>query len=236
MVRQNASPNSPHRKAFADRVTASVADILQSEADPRIHSTQARIVGDLAAVIADLPPDVWREISSRRDEFGRRVRRLIETFGSERPSQIAISMPEAVEPSRGEGVGRLVTAEDGEEALDALAEPRRLEDWAGPVAGANELSRDFGIARSTLHRWQQAGDVVGLLKGTRKHVFPIAQFVDGRPARGLGDVIRCAANERIAWLWLSQPNPVLGSKPIDLLRRDRSAEVIAAAKSYFGAQ
>ena len=59
-----------------------------------------------------------------------------------------------------------------------------IEDWAGRVAGSTYLEENLRIARSTLHRWQRRNEVVALRKGGRKHVFPLAQFVDGRPVAG----------------------------------------------------
>ncbi|WP_436285933.1 antitoxin Xre/MbcA/ParS-like domain-containing protein [Rhizobium sp. LjRoot258] len=48
----------------------------------------------------------------------------------------------------------------------------------------------FGTKRSTLHDWQKRGAVIGLLRGERKHVFPIAQFVDGRPIEGMSEITK----------------------------------------------
>ena len=77
--------------------------------------------------------------------------------------------------------------------------------------------------------------MIGLLKGTRKHVYPVDQFVDGRPAKGIGEITAVIADPRVAWLWLSRANPTLGGrKPIDLLKRDRVGEVVEAARDYFG--
>jgi hypothetical protein len=43
--------------------------------------------------------------------------------------------------------------------------------------------------RPTLHSWQKQGSVIGLLVGVRKHALPTEQFVDGRPATGLGAIV-----------------------------------------------
>ncbi|RUZ18568.1 hypothetical protein EN953_34865, partial [Mesorhizobium sp. M7A.F.Ca.CA.001.04.1.1] len=77
-----------------------------------------------------------------------------------------------------------------------------IEDWAGRVAGSTYLEEHLRIARSTLHRWQRRGEVIALRKGGRKHVFPLAQFVDGRPVAGIRDVLSLITNPRLAWLWL----------------------------------
>ncbi|PDT14845.1 hypothetical protein CO670_20940 [Rhizobium sp. J15] len=240
MAGSEAQLHRTRQAGVADRVAAKVADVLKAEATFESGSValSARIAGAAAAAIIDLPAGARRALSKRQGELVRRIRGLVEAFGDAPDGgRIALEIPGSVEPSRGEGLGKIVTAEEGERLLDALAVARKLEDWAGPVAGASELQRDFGIARSTLNRWQHAGEVIALLKGTRKHVYPIEQFIDGRPAKGIGAIAALVANQRVAWLWLGQPNPMLGGRrPIDLLKQDRAGEVIDAAQSYFAPQ
>ncbi|ARP62088.1 hypothetical protein A9K65_000870 [Mesorhizobium sp. WSM1497] len=108
-----------------------------------------------------------------------------------------------------------------------------IEDWAGRVAGSTYLEEHLRIARSTLHRWQRRGEVIALRKGGRKHVFPLAQFVDGRPVAGIRDVLSLITNPRLAWLWLTRPSAQLdGRVPIDLLRQDQVDEVVEAARIF----
>ena len=72
------------------------------------------------------------------------------------------------------------------------------------------------------------------LAETRKHAFPLEQFVDNRPIIGVADVLEIAGNPRRAWLWLVQPSPLLGNKrPIDLLKQDRKEAVVEAARTVF---
>lgn len=240
MAGSEAQMDRARQATVADRVAAKVADVLKADAAFESGSValSARIAGAAAAAIIDLPAGARRALSKRQGELARRIRGLVETFGDAPDAgRIALEIPNSVEPSRGEGLGKIVTVEEGEQLLGELAVARKLEDWAGPVAGARELQRNFGIARSTLNRWQHAGEVIALLKGTRKHVYPIEQFIDGRPAKGIGVIAALVANQRVAWLWLSQPNPMLsGRRPIDLLKQERAEEVIDAAQSYFAAQ
>ncbi|ESY88190.1 antitoxin Xre/MbcA/ParS toxin-binding domain-containing protein [Mesorhizobium sp. LNHC209A00] len=112
----------------------------------------------------------------------------------------------------------------------------RIEDWAGAVAGPTYLEEHFGIPRSTLHWWQRHNDVVALRKGARKHVFPLAQFIDGGPAPGIRQVLSSIADPRQAWLWLTSPSPRLeGRIPIEMLRQHLAAEVILAARDFSSA-
>jgi hypothetical protein len=138
-----------------------------------------------------------------------------------------------VENDKGEGLGPLVDIEKGRLSLDGMAIPMRIEDWAGPVGGPRIIEAKFGTKRSTLHDWQRRGAVIGLLKGERKHVFPLAQFVDGRPVEGMTEITRIIKNPRAAWLWLIQPKPSIDGSPLDRLKRGRLDEVVAAAQRDF---
>jgi hypothetical protein len=112
-------------------------------------------------------------------------------------------------------------------------ESTRIQDWAGRAAGPTYLEEHFGIPRSTLHWWQRHNDVVALRKGARKHVFPLAQFVDGRPAPGIRQVLASISNPRLAWFWLIRPSPHLdGRVPIEMLRQDLAEEVVLAARDF----
>ncbi|MER8524516.1 hypothetical protein NKH56_35600 [Mesorhizobium sp. M1076] len=113
---------------------------------------------------------------------------------------------------------------------DCPREGARIAEWAGPVAGSTHLERRFGIPRSTLHWWQRHNDVVAFRRGSRKHVFPLAQFIDGRPLPGIRQVLSSISDPRLAWLWLISPSPLLkGRVPIELLREGMDAEVVASA-------
>lgn len=108
-----------------------------------------------------------------------------------------------------------------------------IEEWAGRVAGATYLEENLRIPRSTLHRWFRCNEVIALRKGRQRHVFPLAQFVDGRPASGIRDVLAHITHPRQAWHWMIHPSPVLnGRTPIDLLKQDLVGDVVSAAKEH----
>lgn len=113
---------------------------------------------------------------------------------------------------------------------DYPREGSRIAEWAGPVAGSTHLERRFGIPRSTLHWWQQHNDVVAFRRGSRKHVFPLAQFIDGRPMPGIRQVLSSISDPRLAWLWLISPSPLLkGRVPLEQLREGTNTEDVASA-------
>lgn len=224
----------------ADRVASKVTNALKTDRafESGSLALSAHIAGAAAAAVLNLPVEARQELTKRQAELIRGVRRLVETFSHDvGRGKIKLAMPETVEPPKGEGLGTIVSTDEGRRLLREFAVARKIEDWAGPVAGASELSRDYGIPRSTLHRWQHSDEVIGLLKGTKKHVFPVEQFVDGRPARGIPAIVGLAGGHRVAWLWLRQANPVLGGRtPIDLLKQDRTDEVVETARAYFEPQ
>jgi uncharacterized protein (DUF2384 family) len=239
-----ASPNMQidrHGRArVAERITSKVADALKSDKafESGSLALSAHIAGAAAAAVLNLPAEARQALTNRQAELMRGVQRLVQSFGDELGrGKIKLIVPDSVEPAKGEGLGEIVSTVEGKRLLTEFAVARKIEDWAGPIAGATELSRDYGIPRSTLHRWQHTGEVIGLLKGTKKHVFPVEQFIDGRPARGISTIVDLAGGHRIAWLWLRQASPILGGrKPIDLLKQDRIDEVIDTAQAYFNPQ
>ena len=237
MVAKRMHATAAPRTNVARRVAVKVAGALKGETlvEPGAIEISARIAGTAIAVVASLTEEARRKLNSREAELISRMRGLLESFSTDASgTKIQVDQPQEVEKHKGDGLGEILSDEDGRQALNAYAVAKRLEDWAGPVAGATELSREYGVARSSLNRWQHTGDIIGLLKGTHKHVYPIDQFVDSRPARGIAEVNAVVSNPRVAWLWLSRGNPTLGGqRPIDLLKHDRVAEVVEAAQAYF---
>ncbi|HEV2503321.1 MAG TPA: hypothetical protein VGV39_09605 [Mesorhizobium sp.] len=111
-----------------------------------------------------------------------------------------------------------------------------VEEWAGQVAGSTYLEETLRIPRSTLHRWQRRGEVIALRTGGRKHVFPLAQFVDGRPVPGIRDVLEFIGHPRTAWSWLIRPASEFdGEAPLALLVKDHANDVIRAAEAFAAA-
>lgn len=131
---------------------------------------------------------------------------------------------------RGEGLRHFVSPEAGARALDALATPVPVEHWAGPVADAATLARDHDIARRDLEEWNACQLVIRLADKERGHVYPLAQFVEGQPVRGLDEILRMVRKPRLAWDWLVRRNGSLaGARPIDLLHAGEVERVLVAA-------
>ncbi|MBX9907825.1 MAG: hypothetical protein K2Z25_03855 [Beijerinckiaceae bacterium] len=220
---------------------AALADVLKVLArhNPGLSKTALEATGKVMAVVSAaasrLSIEQQRRVAGRDNELARAVEAVVEGLAigvGRKLMELPIEKP--VEISQGSGLASAVDLDEGRRRLAEFATPVRLEDWAGPVAGPGDIERIFGTKRSTLHEWQKRGAVIGLLKGERKHVFPLAQFVDGRPVEGMPQVTRIIGQPRVAWQWLTQTKPSLGEKPLDALRNGRLDEVLDAASRDFG--
>lgn len=181
--------------------------------------------------MARLTAGQQRQVASREDKLAEAVEAAVaDLAGKGEHTLTVLKIDRPVEISQGVGMGDLLDIDEGRRRLDAYTVPSRIEDWAGPA----EIEKTFGTKRSTLHDWQKRGAVIGLLRGERKHVFPLAQFVDGRPVKGMSDVTRITGNPRTAWQWLIQPKHTLGGTPLDQLKAGKIDQVVAMAKLDFG--
>ena len=185
--------------------------------------------GDLIEMLQrrnpDASPSMIERAGSAMADFGARF-----VLGDRPPR--ASEANASVETHHGTGLGERIDPAEGLRRLVAATVPSELEEWAGPVAGARTLKERFGIARSTLQDWRRSGAVIGLLKGTRKHVFPLAQFVDGRPVQGLAETLAIIGDGRTAWLWLVEPHHRHGSL-LERLKRGEIDVVLDAARADF---
>jgi hypothetical protein len=195
----------------------------------------AKLVANFADVVAGLAVDQRERIPTSKTVL--RTMLLRATRSRTEPRAVELqnaAVEQAVERHRGTGLGDLLSREEGRERLARYVRTRPLESWAGPVAGPGEIEKQLHVARSTLNEWHRRGVVIGLLRGERKHVYPLDQFVDARPMQGVGDVAKIAPNERAAWLWLRQPHGSFDMRPpLDLLKAGQRDEVIQTAERDF---
>lgn len=228
---QSANARAGVRKLVASEVSDALTRYEPSLAKAAAANT-AQIVATVAAAVVGLSPSQQKRLKSRSGDLADMIAAWARDDNANGP--IEIPAPVEIESRKGAGFGELVDIEEGRRRLSDYAIDIPVADWAGPLAGSSALMEDMGIARSTLHDWQRRGEVVALLKGARKHVFPLAQFVDGRPAQGIRDILDIVDSPRRAWFWMVNPSPLLGDKrPIDLLKQDRRKEVVEAARTVF---
>jgi len=227
---------SANARAGVRRLVASEVSDALTRHEPGLAKTTAantaQIAAAVAAAVVGLPQSQQKRLKGRTGDLTDMIAAWARE--SKADDRIEIPAPAEIEPRKGTGFGELVGVEEGRRRLADYATDVPLEEWAGPMAGSSTLMQDMGIARSTLHDWQQRGEVIALLKGARKHVFPLAQFIDGRPAQGIRDLLQIIDSPRRAWFWMVKPSPLLGNKrPIDLLKQDRRLEVVEAARMVF---
>jgi hypothetical protein len=195
----------------------------------------ARLVANFADVVAGLAVDQREKIPMSKTVLRTmllRAARPRTKLSADEPRNAAVEP--AVERHRGTGLGDLLSLDVGRRRLAQYVQTRPVESWAGPVAGPGEIEKQLHVARSTLNEWHRRGAVIGLLRGERKHVYPLDQFVDARPLQGVGDVARIAPDERAAWLWLRQPHGRFDMRPpLDLLKSGQRDAVIQAAERDF---
>ncbi|MER9933742.1 hypothetical protein [Mesorhizobium sp. M0088] len=188
-----------------------------------------KIAGSIASAVTLLSPKHQRAIDAIHADLPGLASKFVRALAAEAARRSEAGIAGVINPP----ATPLVDVEPPSLPKSDDLESMLIEDWAGRVAGSTYLEENLRIARSTLHRWQRRGEVIALRKGGRKHVFPLAQFVDGRPVAGIRDVLSLITNPRLAWLWLTRPSAQLdGRVPIDLLRQDQVDEVIEAARVF----
>lgn len=214
------------RLAKREELEAKIAKLigeLLKEHDPTLHlpglRTASEVAAMIAAQIAVQPQSVQRSMAALEDHL------------TELATDFVANVVEAAQSNLEHGIKRFYAA--------APANPDGLQlpdDWAGPVAGPTLIEKYFGVNRSTLHRWHRRDECVALnAKTSKKPVFPLKQFLDGRPVDGLSDVISIFGNQRDAWQWLVSPNEHLeGEAPIDLLIEGEQEQVINMARCSKG--
>jgi hypothetical protein len=219
---------------------AAIADILEVLArhNPGISRAalkgKSKVVAAVTAAAVRMSDEQQLQILAHQtDLFEAMETAVADLVGKRDDRLVKLHIDKPAEVSHGVGLSGVLDIEEGRRRLAAFATPARLEDWAGPVAGPGDVEKMFGTKRSTLHDWQKRGAVIGLLKGERKHVFPLAQFVDGRPVVGISAITHIINNPRVAWHWLTQPKPSIGGAPLDRLKAGHVNEVVAAAERDF---
>ncbi|RWO44535.1 MAG: DUF2384 domain-containing protein [Mesorhizobium sp.] len=188
-----------------------------------------KIAGSIASAVTLLSPKHQRAIDAIHADLPGLASKFVRALAAEAARRSEAGIAGVINPP----TTPLIDVEPPSLPKSDDLESMLIEDWAGRVAGSTYLEENLRIARSTLHRWQRRGEVIALRKGGRRHVFPLAQFVDGRPVAGIRDVLSLISNPRLAWLWLTRPSAQLdGRVPIDLLRQDQVDEVIEAARVF----
>ena len=191
------------------------------EHDPLLPPSAVRIAAFLgAAVVSQM---------AVQTQFVHRTLRQVEDLMPEYAADFVSDIVAAATQTVGKQLKRFKAAPAASSPATALPLP---EDWAGPVAGPTVIERHYGIPRSTLYRWQKRDEAVAINSRTSsKPVFPLRQFLDGRPVEGLAEIIAIFGEQRAAWAWLmTRHSAFAGKLPIDRLLEGRAAEVSQLAR------
>lgn len=219
------------QEALAGLVAEAVQQALVQHGmamDPQALASAGAIAGSVAAALTFLSQTQRLAIETFRGEWTARATEFVQSM-AEKPTRPAAAIVAVDKPTTAPEPGKAASYPPGERMLQSML----IEDWAGEVAGSTYLEEKFRIPRSTLHRWQRRSEVIALRKGGRKHVFPLAQFIDGRPAAGISEVLSEITNPRLAWFWLTRVSPELdGRLPIEMLKQDMVQEVVLAARGF----
>ncbi len=232
-----SSAKSPRPKVRSSEAYITQFQVAVSELGPALGPRDA-------LTVAKTLTDVARVLVKSVATDPKMLKTALSAFKKTLAGRVSVGEPVAprpvkpaarpVERSSGAGLGAILTTEVGDARLEVLRDKGPIEGWAGPVAGAGEIQATLAISRSTLHQWHARNAVVGLLRGERKRVYPLEQFIDGRPLEGVSDVVAVAPDQRSAWLWLRQPHPALGATtPLDLLKAGKREDVRRAAERDF---
>jgi len=191
--------------------------------DPTVRPASVRAAARLTAVIAS-------QIITQTQAIQRALLTLEEDIPEYGTEFVAQLVREALK-DKAKRVGRFTAAPLPRPiTTDSML---LADDWAGPVAGPTAIERYYGIPRSTLYRWQKLNEVVALSTRTsRKPVFPLKQFVDGRPAHGIAELISIFENDsRRTWQWLVGNNEAFdGQPPLERLIAGHQRAVLNAAQ------
>jgi len=220
------------QEALAGLVAEAVQQALMRHGvllDAEALLSASAIAGSVAAALPFLPLAQRLAINSARGEWPVLTSKFFRamTDGVEQSGSAGVDGTDEALRTR---VGKPASKHVAEQASSLGS--MLIEDWAGEVAGSTYLEEKYRIPRSTLHRWQRRGEVIALRKGGRNHVFPVAQFIDGRPVPGISEVLAAIDNPKLAWLWLNRPCAELGGHtPIEMLREDMIEDVVRVARN-----
>ena len=231
MTRFQTPTDGISQEALAGLVAEAVQQALVQHGialDPQALASAGAVAGSIAAALTFLSQTQRLVIETFKGEWTALATEFVQSM-AEKATRRDTAIVTIDKPTTAAEPGKAASYPPGERMLQSML----IEDWAGEVAGSTYLEEKFRIPRSTLHRWQRRGEVIALRKGGRKHVFPLAQFVDGRPAAGISEVLSAIANQRLAWFWLTSVSPELGGRiPIEMLKQDMVQEVVLAARGF----
>lgn len=114
----------------------------------------------------------------------------------------------------------------------------RLLSEEGPPLAAQSVADLLGITRQAVNKRRKAGQLIGILAGRKRFLYPSWQFTEASVLAGLEDVLRQLKNSdpwAQARFFLSGNARLGGARPLDELRKGK-LEVVRRAAQAFGEQ
>jgi hypothetical protein len=103
---------------------------------------------------------------------------------------------------------------------------------------AQQFAAKLNVAPTTVYRWQRQGRLVAWKATNGCLRFPAWQIRNGGVLPGLKEVLAALVGRQMTPLAITDyflsPSEELAARPLDLLRENRSPEVIAHARCYGG--
>lgn len=220
LSRQGNIAKRQTQSELAQTIAARVEDTLlkhdPSIRKPALHAA-GRLAGAIAAAIAVQTQAVQRAFPIVYEQLEAHSHKFVDSL-----------IAELVSRQTGQAVGGSAPLAPSLGNRGPVTLP---DEWAGPVAGPTLLERRYGLARSTLFRWMKRGEVVSIRTKGNRPVFPLMQFVDGRPADGISELIALFGDTRRAWQWLMSEVSGSQGRGIDFLLAGNVQAVLAAARA-----
>lgn len=220
--------------------------IPQPDPSPVLSPREKKIFAYLSGLPDPYLKEVEEYVRRKKQDIKKRglLKRGLQAYKRRSSSDVTFTHPVAVieelaeavaiprHTLEGSGMGDVLSAKNGLVRLQASTVDDASTDWAETeLLGAGELADRLGVARTSINNWRVAGKVVAFQKGVRNYVYPVRQFNDHAPIRGIEHVLRHFNTPEDAWEWLVTPNRItLGELPIERLRADKVDEVTRAAE------
>lgn len=119
--------------------------------------------------------------------------------------------------------------------LRGLEAKHRLVEQGGGALTAQKAAEALGLSRQAVDKRRLRGALLALSLGRRGYLYPAWQFTSSGTLNGLEDVLSALA-EHDPWMqaafFLNRNSRLENKTPLEMLRRGRPDEAVAAARLY----
>lgn len=141
--------------------------------------------------------------------------------------------PEAIYDC-GAGIGTVLPPDAAPSSLVDLAQDLPITAWAGEVETASILAPRLAASPEILAEWADRRIAIAFGDEPDQRLYPVEQFINGRPVPGLADVLAIIGHARVAWLWLRTSRPAINDcSPLDYLKAGDIQNAMLLARRDF---